>query len=188
MRIIAGRWGGRVLEAPRGRETRPTPDRVREALFSILGDLEGSAVLDLFAGTGAVALEALSRGAARAVCVERARAPLACLRSNAQALCAPLDVRPEDALRFLARTPEPFDLVFADPPWAQVERVLSEAGPLVAGWVRSGGRFVLERSARDAPPPRLPGFEFPSARRYGDAALLFYERAEDLVSGTGCAP
>src|SRR3954464_12918408 len=82
MRIIAGRLGGRTLVAPHGRGTRPTSDRVREALFSILGDLSGAEVLDLYAGTGALGLEAISRGAARATFVERARPALVALRAN----------------------------------------------------------------------------------------------------------
>src|SRR6185295_5984670 len=92
LRIVAGRWRGRRLVAPRGRDTRPTSDRVREALFSILGPLEGERVLDLFAGSGALGLEALSRGAASATLVERAPAALRALRDNVADLGAGAEV------------------------------------------------------------------------------------------------
>src|SRR3954447_25917649 len=101
MRIVAGRWGGRTLHAPRGRNTRPTSDRVREALFSILGPLEGERVLDLFAGSGALGLEALSRGAASATLVERERAALRVLRENVAELAADAEVVSADARAFL---------------------------------------------------------------------------------------
>lgn len=177
MRIIAGRWGGRALVAPKGRATRPTSDRVREALFSILGDVAGFHVLDLFAGTGAFALEALSRGAASAVAVERARAALAVLRANARALGAEdvLDIVCTDALRFVARG-RTFDLVFADPPWPDstvVEPVLAEHAPR---WVAPDGWLIVERAARMTEPSSIPGFAPPQLRRYGEAALALHRR------------
>src|SRR5258707_14629336 len=101
MRVIAGQWGGRRLAAPPGRATRPTSDRVREALFSILGPLDGERVLDLFAGSGALGLEALSRGAASATLVERAPAALRALRENVAALGADAEVVATDARSFL---------------------------------------------------------------------------------------
>src|SRR5580692_6775643 len=138
MRVIAGRLGGRRLTAPRGMATRPTSDRVREALFSALGPLGGAAVLDLYAGTGALGIEALSRGAARATFVESARPALAALRDNLAALGL------EGAARVLAMPVEravtrlggAFDLVLADPPYAETAHVprvieaLAKAGAL----------------------------------------------------------
>ncbi|HVY44643.1 MAG TPA: 16S rRNA (guanine(966)-N(2))-methyltransferase RsmD, partial [Minicystis sp.] len=126
MRVIAGALGGRRLVAPPGRATRPTSDRVREAVFSALGDVEGAVVLDLFAGTGALGIEALSRGAAHATFVENARASLAALRENLAALGlgATSSVIAQPAARAvasLAGAPGPaFDLVLVDPPYAAI--------------------------------------------------------------------
>src|SRR5262249_14722455 len=119
-RIIAGAWRGRRLVVPAGRDVRPTSDRVREALFSILGPLDGAAVLDLFAGSGALALEALSRGAARAPPVERAPAALKAISANLQALDADADVRDRDVRAFVrdaSTAAGPYDLIFLDPPY-----------------------------------------------------------------------
>src|SRR3954468_19260619 len=118
MRIVAGRWRGRRLVAPPGRTTRPTSDRVREALFSILGPLDGERVLDLYAGSGAVGLEALSRGAAEATLVERDPAALRALRANVEALGADARVIAGDVAAFLrsaAQADGHYDLVFLDP-------------------------------------------------------------------------
>src|ERR687889_1762341 len=102
MRVIAGTYGGRRLQAPPGTDTRPTSDRVREALFSILGErVEGARVLDLFAGSGALGIEALSRGAAEATFVDKAPAAIRAVRANLEAVGADADVRRSDARRFL---------------------------------------------------------------------------------------
>lgn len=118
MRIIAGKWRGRALQAPVGRSTRPTSDRTREALFSMLasrlGSFEGLRVVDLFAGTGALGLEALSRGAAHCTFVENDRAALDALKGNLAALGAAAAVRAQSAEHFAGG---PFDLIFADPPY-----------------------------------------------------------------------
>src|SRR5215208_7039866 len=120
MRVIAGTYGGRRLQAPSGTDTRPTADRVREALFSILGArVDGARVLDLFAGSGALGLEALSRGAAGVTFVERAPAALRVLRANLAALGADAEIVPSDALRWLgaaSAASRQYDLVFLDPP------------------------------------------------------------------------
>src|SRR3954447_19373138 len=103
MRVVAGAYKGRRLHAPRGRRTRPTSDRVREALFSILGDIEGTRVLDLFAGSGALGIEALSRGASEAVFVDKSRRAGEAIRANLKALGdLPAAVRVEDALAYLS--------------------------------------------------------------------------------------
>jgi 16S rRNA (guanine966-N2)-methyltransferase len=117
MRVVAGEYRGRRLQAPRGTSVRPTSDRVREALFSILGDIEGLRVLDLFAGSGALAIEALSRGAASATLVENDRAALDAIRANLAPLeGANAEIVRADALAWLGGRRGPFDLVFADPP------------------------------------------------------------------------
>jgi 16S rRNA (guanine966-N2)-methyltransferase len=173
MRIVAGAWRGRRLTAPAGRDTRPTSDRVREAVFSILGPLDGAAVLDLFAGSGALGLEALSRGAQRATFVERAPAALAAIRANVAALGATADVRARDVgayLRDASSAGGPYDLVFLDPPYrdaAGLAPVLSLV-PLLA----DGARVVSESDRRE--PLALPELEVLDQRRYGDTMIRIH--------------
>ncbi|XYH96980.1 16S rRNA (guanine(966)-N(2))-methyltransferase RsmD [Sorangium sp. So ce1128] len=181
MRVIAGRLGGRRLAAPRGEGTRPTADRVREALFSSLGDVTGALVCDLYAGTGALGIEALSRGARRAVFVESGRPALATLRENLAALgldeagrVVPLPV--ERALDLL-RDEGPFDLALLDPPYAALAKAAAAAarlaGPL--GLLAPAGRLVLEHARRD-PSPEIAGLTCAAVRTYGDTAVSFYTR------------
>ncbi|HEU4532642.1 MAG TPA: 16S rRNA (guanine(966)-N(2))-methyltransferase RsmD, partial [Polyangiaceae bacterium] len=177
MRIVAGSLGGRSLRAPRGHGTRPTPDRVREALFSCLGPLDGARVLDLYAGTGALGLEALSRGAARAVFVESAAAALAVLRGNVADLGladrALVVGRPVERARAALEPEGPFDLVVADPPYEMVRTGAAPRalGPLLAGGLLdAGARVVLEHASADAP-PELPPLACYDRRRYGDTSL-----------------
>lgn len=168
MRIIAGKWRSRIIEAPPGHDTRPTADRVREAWMSMLQpDLPESRVLDLFAGSGALGLEALSRGAAAATFVERAPAALRVLQSNIEKLGAleqAVIIR-GDALRFIENL-EPFayDLALADPPYGQqlagnLFRLYLERPFAQALW--------LEHDAAEA----LPASEHMRTRRYGDTAI-----------------
>ena len=184
MRIIGGHDRGRRLRAPRGLGTRPTADRVRVTLFDVLGPaVAGARVLDLFAGTGAVGIEALSRGAARVVFVEKDQAALRALRANLAALGASraaARVMGGDVLHVLADLPaqeEPFDFVFVDPPYATslAERALVA---LAAGRVcRPGCEVVVQHSTRTTL-PAVAGFpEHRRARRFGDTALTFL-RAE----------
>jgi 16S rRNA (guanine966-N2)-methyltransferase len=170
MRIVAGEWRGRRLAAPPGRTTRPTSDRVREAVFSILGPLDGERVLDLFAGSGALALEALSRGAGEATLVERDRAALKALRANVEALGADARVIGGDVAAFLdsaAAAGGHYDLVFLDPPYRSgLGRELS-LEPVLA----SGARVIVEsdrRSPLDIPIPLI------DERRYGDTLIRFH--------------
>lgn len=175
MRVIAGHLGGRRLAAPRGLATRPTTDRVREALFSILGDVTGTAVLDLFAGTGALGIEALSRGAASAVFVESARPALSALRANLTdlGLVHVSRVITEPVARAVRGLPreDHFDLVFADPPYDEVASAM-EALVLVASHLSAGARVVLEHAARRPPPPSSVLVAL-QTRTYGDTALTF---------------
>jgi 16S rRNA (guanine966-N2)-methyltransferase len=178
MRIIAGTARGRRLESPSGWGTRPTLDRVRENLFNILMPrVAGAVFLDLFAGTGANGLEALSRGAARAVFAESDAAVLAVLRKNI-ALCGFGDravVSRATLPAGLAALAGPFDLIFADPPYAWGDHAaLLEAGS-APGLVREGALFVLE-TARKTDPPEAAG-RWTRYRRaeYGDTALNFYQ-------------
>lgn len=174
-RIVAGTAGGRRLIAPAGSGTRPTSDRVREALFSTLGDLTGLRVLDGYAGSGAVGLEALSRGAAHALLVEHDRAALTALRANVTALGLAARVHAGDVARLVDGEPDqPYDVVFLDPPYAD------PVDPVVAalrdhGWLAAEATLVVERSSRGTEPTWPTGW---SARRriYGETAL-WYVRA-----------
>lgn len=179
MRIIAGSHRGRKLAAPAGGELRPTSDRAREALFSILEHGEppvrGARFLDLFAGTGAVGLEAFSRGAAEVLLVERAREALALIDVNLGRLGRPGNVRvmAEDAGR-LPRARQVFDIAFLDPPYRS-----GLAAPALEtmrhGWLAPDARVVVEIDAREdlAPPP---GYEIEQIRRYGAAKFIFLRR------------
>src|SRR5512140_314239 len=185
VRIIAGRFRGQGIAAPKGLATRPTSDRVREALFSILGDVEGLDVLDLFAGSGALGLEALSRGARSATFVDEARAALLALRANVEALAvgeetAIVPAGARAGLVRLARAGRRFGLVLADPPYAYAEtpRVLADLVGL--GLLVPGAWVVLEHAARGTPPAvetepaEGPALAVRFTRTYGDTALTFY--------------
>ncbi len=179
VRIIAGSLGGRPLVAPRGRATRPTADRVREALFSILGDVADLDVLDLFAGSGAFGLEALSRDAATATFVEMSRPALAALRANIEALavgeCATIvadDV--ESALGRLARSGRRFGLVFLDPPYSAGRGAATLSALIAGGLLVPGAWVVVERSSRDPGPTAPAGLPQRFEREYGAATLSFH--------------
>lgn len=153
--------------------TRPTADRVREALFSILGDITGARVLDLYAGSGALGIEALSRGASEAVFVERDARAVAAIRRNLEAVGAGAEVRQEDAEAFIRRAAGPYDLVFADPPYDSASRV---AGPLAEHLPRvtsEGARIVTESDKRK--PLELP-FPLLTERTYGDTRIAIHGR------------
>jgi 16S rRNA (guanine966-N2)-methyltransferase len=170
MRIVSGEFGGRRLTAPQGEAVRPTTDRVREALFSILGDVSGLAVLDLFAGTGALALEAISRGAAAATLVDVDVAPAS---ANVEALGAGerCEVVRDDAIRFLGRDRGHYDLVFCDPPYRLARRFGSELEELLPERLRAGGRVIVESRAADALELGLPLLD---SRDYGETAIRIH--------------
>ena len=175
MRVIAGTYGGRALKAPPGAATRPTSDRVREALFSILGDrVHAARVLDLFAGSGALGLEALSRGAAGVTFVDDAPVAIRAVKANLAALDATATVRQTDALRFLAAASgdgAQYDLVFLDPPYRLAERLarpLSEALPAVL----APGAVAVAESDRRA--PLALDLPLHDERRYGDTLIRIH--------------
>jgi len=177
MRIIAGSRKGHRIAAPPGRATRPTSDRVRENVFNIVAPWVGDAlVLDLFAGSGAMGLEALSRGAARAVFVESDTQACRSINENldglrltgAQVLC-------QDVSHFLHQERRAFDLVFCDPPYDQLDRRLPELARAAPRVLADDGLLVLESSSRD-PEPALEGLEPKSSRRYGAARITLFRR------------
>jgi 16S rRNA (guanine966-N2)-methyltransferase len=181
MRIVAGRFRGRRLAAPAGSATRPTSDRVREALFQRLGPLDGARVLDLFAGSGALALEALSRGAAHATLVDSAPAAIRAIRANVAALALPPDaveVRRQDARAFLrgARAARhEYDLVLLDPPYRLAAGLGRELSPLLRTVLAPGGRIVSESDRRAPLDLDLP---LTDERRYGDTLIRTHEPTE----------
>ncbi len=182
-RIIAGQAGGRRLQVPAGRDTRPTSDRVREALFSRLaheGRLEGARVLDLFAGSGALGLEAASRGARAVVLVEGARTAAATIRRNVAATgLTGVTVAETTVERWLARdADEPFDLVLADPPYPLADDALDALLALLGehGWLAEQALVVVERARRSREPRWPAGLEQVGERAYGETRLWFAER------------
>lgn len=183
MRIVAGVAGGRRLAVP-PHGTRPTSDRVREAVFSALvarRDLEGARVLDLYAGSGALGLEALSRGAAHVQFVESNRGAAAVLSRNVEALGLPgAQVTTADVHAVLRGDPgQPYDVVLADPPYALDEEALSGVLNALAGgrWLAPAALVVVERPAKAVPPTWPDGVFALTQRRYGDTAVYY-----------GCAP
>ncbi|HEX4008958.1 MAG TPA: 16S rRNA (guanine(966)-N(2))-methyltransferase RsmD [Solirubrobacteraceae bacterium] len=175
MRVIAGIYGGRELVAPRGRATRPTSDRVREALFSILGgELAGGGVLDLFAGSGALGIEALSRGAAWATLVDSAPAAVEAIRRNLEALGIEAEVVRGPALRFLEaarRDARQYDLVFLDPPYRHATALGRELTSALRPILAADARVVAESDRRSPLRLELPPLD---ERRYGDTLIQIY--------------
>lgn len=191
MRVTGGVFRSRALRAPKGMATRPTSDRVREAIFSMLvaGGLieEGRKVLDLYAGSGALGLEAVSRGAAKAILVEQGRDALAAIRDNVRSLDVADRVqivagRVERALKELKELREvegPFDIVFLDPPYAEVKapgfvRILEAA----AGLLADQGALILEHASGDVPPV-VGLLTLDRTRHYGDTAVSLFRLSTD---------
>ncbi|WP_336922812.1 16S rRNA (guanine(966)-N(2))-methyltransferase RsmD [Aquipuribacter sp. SD81] len=185
MRVVAGTAGGRRLAVPPGQGTRPTSDRVREALFSRLeawGAVEGAVVLDLFCGSGALALEALSRGAVRADGVEQDRRAADVARRNATDLRLPLTVHRADAARWSAAAPDGgYGLVLLDPPYAVAEDALAGLLNEVARLAAPGAVVVVERSRRSPEPGWPTGLAAGGSRDYGETRVWF----ADATDATG---
>jgi 16S rRNA (guanine966-N2)-methyltransferase len=182
-RVIAGEAGGRRLAVPDGRGTRPTSDRAREGLFativSLTGSLDGARVLDLYAGSGAVGLEALSRGAEHVLLVESEPRAVRVIRDNIEAIgLAGAEVLTDRVERVLARGPastEKYDVVFADPPYAlagdEVSAMLQNLND--RGWLAPGALVIVERATRSGPVSWPAGLRADRARRYGEATFWY---------------
>jgi 16S rRNA (guanine966-N2)-methyltransferase len=204
-RVIAGEAGGRRLAVPDGRDTRPTSDRAREGLFatisSMVGPLAGARVLDLYAGSGAVGLEALSRGAEHVLLVEHGARAARVIRQNIEAIRLPgAEVSADRVERVLARGPAPaggqdgtapaggqdgtaqarYDVVFADPPYALTDAAVSRVLILLAeqGWLAPGALVIVERATRSGPLSWPDGFVPDRARRYGEATFWYGHAGE----------
>jgi 16S rRNA (guanine966-N2)-methyltransferase len=176
MRIVGGTLGGRVIRAPAGAATRPTSEKVRQAIFNILPGVENAHVLDLFAGSGALGLEALSRGAARAVFVEQAKPALAALRANIDALAVSerAQVVTGDAVAAARSAPaEPWRLVFVDPPYRS-DLAVRAVQAIPPASLAPGAVVVIEHDRRNAPPDALGSLLRTDQRRYGDTFVSFY--------------
>ena len=191
-RIIGGIAGGRRLRTPTGDATRPTADRVREALFSALeaelGSLHGLRFLDLYAGSGAVGLEAASRGAVGVTAVESDQRTARLVVANATTLGLDVDVRALRVSTVLATTPgSAYDVVFLDPPYPLAADEVSRAlARLVANdWVSPGGAVVVERSARSVAPAWPEGLELRRHKKYGETVLWYLRRGSDTFGDGG---
>jgi len=189
-RIIGGTAGGRRLKTPSGSATRPTSDRVREALFSALesglGSLTGLRFLDLYAGSGAVGLEAMSRGAGAVTLVEADRRTARLIQDNARALgMHRAEVLAQPVARVLGQPPRaPYDLVFADPPYSLADADLADVlvSLVTQGWLATRAIVVVERSARSVEPDWPGGLVRDRVREYGETAL-WYLRAVPVGAG-----
>ena len=203
-RVIAGQAGGRRLAVPPGTTTRPTSDRAREGLFasllSELGTFDGARVLDLYAGSGAIGLEALSRGAERVLLVESDARAAAVIKANVKAVDLPgATVAVDRVERLLARPPaghqvqdqdqDRFDLVIADPPYAVTEEAVTRVLALLkAGWLADDALVVIERATRSGPVDWPPGFLPGKSRRYGEATFWYGWYGSEAGAGqTGTA-
>jgi 16S rRNA (guanine966-N2)-methyltransferase len=194
MRVIAGSAGGRTLRVPKNAPTRPTADRVKESLFSMIETLllwgrpeaeiggeevwAGLRVLDLYAGSGALGIEALSRGAARATFVERDAGAVAAIRANLAALglAGQAEVRAGDAARAVAAGLPPVDLVVMDPPYGEPDTLDVAARIAEAAWLAPDAVVVVEHSDRLALPAKLGNLDLQRERRYGETVLTLYAR------------
>jgi len=179
MRIIAGEWRGRALIAPKGEATRPTADRVREALFSMLtsrlGSFEGLAVADLFAGSGALGLEALSRGAASCLFVEQDKPALDALRTNIAKLGAKADVRAQSVLA-LGPAAVPLDVILMDPPYDSGAGAVALDKLSRLGWVSDATIISVETAKRES--LEVAGFVEDAARVYGKGRITLLRRGQ----------
>ncbi len=174
MRVVAGRHGGRRLAAPRGAHTRPTSERVREALFSALGDVSGARVLDLFAGSGALGIEALSRGAAEATFVDSSAAAARAVRANLASLGIDAEVQRADArasLRAARKRGRQYDLVLIDPPYRRASALAGDLAGALPPLLAPGARVVVESDRRAPLELDIPLLD---ERRYGDTLIRIH--------------
>jgi 16S rRNA (guanine966-N2)-methyltransferase len=171
VRVVAGEFKGRRLHTPKGERTRPTADRVREALFSILGPVEGLKVLDLFAGSGALGIEALSRGAAEATFVDSDPRAVAAVERNLAAVGVEAPLHKRDVLAFLADRGDRYDLVLIDPPYSSAGRLAGPLSERLPGVVTENARIVTESDKRDPLELDLP---LADERTYGETRIAIH--------------
>lgn len=178
MRIVAGEFKGRRLSGPDGKAARPTSDKVREALFSILGPIEGARVLDLFAGTGALGIEAISRGASQAILVERDRRMASVIERNLSEILGDDDERARlvrgDGLKYLASA-SGFDLVFLDPPYARAADFAPKLVAALPAALAPGATIVTESDRRSPLDLGERPFTLRSEHNYGDTLIRVFD-------------
>ncbi len=178
MRIIAGKWRGRPIVAPKGEDTRPTADRTREALFSMLtsrvGSFEGLAVADLFAGSGALGIEALSRGAATCLFVEQDRLAIDALKANLAKLEVRADVRATSVMA-LGPAPAALDVIMMDPPYGTGAGLVALDKLARLGWTNAATWISIETGKQEV--VELPGFEIDASRVHGKARITLLRAA-----------
>ena len=180
MRVITGTARGRVLETLPGEDVRPTTDRVKEAMFSIIQfELEGRRVLDLFAGSGQLGIEALSRGAASATFVDSSKDSIRCVKSNIlkTGFKSESVVVQADSLTFIRTCRETFDIAFLDPPYSK--GILQTALPFAAQRMNAGGVIICEHPAGEKMPSQAGNFEIYREYKYGKTSLTVYRKKED---------
>lgn len=180
MRVITGSARGRVLETLPGEDVRPTTDRVKEAMFSIVQfELEGRRILDLFAGSGQLGIEALSRGAAYATFVDSSRDSVACVKNNLlkTGLKANSSVVQADSLTYIRTSRETFDIAFLDPPYGK--GILQAALPLVAKRMSDGGVIICEHPKGEEMPQQAEDFDIFRTYKYGKTTLTVYRKKEE---------
>lgn len=189
MRVIAGEAGGRRLQAPDGKGTRPVTDRVKEAVFSSIGNwVVDSVVADLYAGSGSFGLEALSRGAVSAVFVENARKALQALRHNVEIVGLGGTIIESTVQDYLARANHRFHLAFLDPPWpAPTEQMEADLAALDRLLLASA-EVVVSRRHTDRPPVPPENWRVATDKRYGDTRIIRYEKVEDVDDGPANGP
>jgi 16S rRNA (guanine966-N2)-methyltransferase len=173
VRIIAGSHRGARIAAPKGRDTRPTSDRVRENAFNLLGPVDDANVLDLFAGSGAMGLEAMSRGAASCAFVEKDKDACRTINENLDKLRLRATVLCQDVFRAVAQERREYELILCDPPYD-----LDATALPFARLLREGGVLVYESSGREEP-PRIEGLAERTSRKYGSARLTLFTRASE---------
>ncbi|HEX6219982.1 MAG TPA: 16S rRNA (guanine(966)-N(2))-methyltransferase RsmD [Acidimicrobiia bacterium] len=185
MRIIAGKAGGRRLKAPDTKGTRPATDRVREAVFSSIGNwVEGSVVADLYAGSGSFGLEALSRGAVSAVFVENGRKALQALRANVGAVGLGGTIIESTVQDYLKRANHHFHLAFLDPPWPASTEQMEEDLANLDRLLFPSAEIVVSRRHTDRPPVPPENWRVAADKRYGDTRIIRYEKVEDVDDGS----
>jgi 16S rRNA (guanine966-N2)-methyltransferase len=172
VRVIAGTHRGRRIAAPKGEETRPTSDRVRENAFNLIGPVDEADVLDLFAGSGALGIEALSRGASTATFVEKDRDACRVINANLDSLHLRGTVLQQDAVRVVTSERRTYDLILCDPPYGYDH---AKVTPHLARLLNKDGLLVYESSGREDP-PEVPGLEQRTSRKYGSARLTLFDK------------
>lgn len=172
MRVIAGEMKGRRFKAPSGAETRPTSDFVREAAFNLIGPIDGASAIDLYAGSGGLGIEALSRGAATCVFVDSSRAACKVIEANLEHLGVRAVVRCQDVVRALQAERAPFDLILCDPPYDRIEH--DRLAPHVLRLLAPDGLVVYQTAAKVE--PTIEGLNVRTSRKYGSSRLTLFER------------